>query len=198
MNRVVLNKQTRFIHETEALKGAVIAARNVMRDMELIFGETLQEFDGSADTAVIYGTVGNSPILGKIAADGKIDIEAVRGKWEVYSISVVAEPVEGISAAVVIAGSDKRGTIYGLYHLSELMGVSPLVNWNHAYPEKREEIVLTDEINKVSKTPSVKYRGFFINDEWPAFGNWANTHFGGINAKCYERVFELLLRLKGN
>ena len=200
MNKIILNKQTRFIHELQAYSGAKIAARNVMHDMELIFGETVKDYRSGekVDSAIIYGTVGSSPILDKLDAEGKIDVGGIRGKWEAYSIAVVAEPIDGVSTAVVVAGSDKRGTIYGLYHLSELMGVSPLVNWNHVYPEKRDELVFTDEINMVSKTPSVKYRGFFINDEWPAFGNWANTHFGGINAKCYERVFELLLRLKGN
>ena len=200
MNKIILNKQTRFIHELQAYSGAKIAARNVMHDMELIFGETVKDYRSGekVDSAIVYGTVGSSPILDKLDAEGKIDVGGIRGKWEAYSIAVVAEPIDGVSTAVVVAGSDKRGTIYGLYHLSELMGVSPLVNWNHVYPEKRDEIVFTDEINMVSKTPSVKYRGFFINDEWPAFGNWANTHFGGINAKCYERVFELLLRLKGN
>lgn len=200
MNKIVLNKETRFIHEPEASAGAVIAARNVMHDMELIFGESVGEYrDGEEVTsAVIYGTVGQSPLLDSLAASGRIDIEAVRGKWEVYSLAVVSDPVEGVSSAVVIVGSDKRGTIYGLYHLSELMGVSPLVNWNHVYPRRRSEVVLDESANCVSKTPSVKYRGFFINDEWPAFGNWANTHFGGVNAACYERIFELLLRLKGN
>lgn len=200
MNKIVMNRQTRIMHEPQALKGAMIAARNVMHDMEMIFGEPVKDYCSGeqAVSAVIYGTVGNSPLLDRLFAEGKIDIRPVCGKWEVYSLSVVSEPVEGVSTAVVIAGSDKRGTIYGLYRLSELMGVSPLVNWNHVYPEKRNEIVLTDAINMVSKTPSVKYRGFFINDEWPAFGNWAVSHFGGINAKCYERIFELLLRLKGN
>lgn len=200
MSRIVLNKHTRFIHEPGEFPAAVIAAENVMHDMELIFGEPVREYrDGEkAASAVIYGTVGQSPLLDRLAASGRIDTGAVCGKWEVYSFSVVSDPMEGVSSAIVIAGSDKRGTVYGLYHLSELLGVSPLVNWNHVYPQRRSEIVLDDSVNCVSKTPSVKYRGFFINDEWPAFGNWANTHFGGVNAACYERVFELLLRLKGN
>lgn len=92
----------------------------------------------------------------------------------------------------------KRGTIYGLFYLSEKLGVSPLVNWNHVLPKRREYVILTEKDSFVSKEPSVKYRGFFINDEWPAFGTWADKHFGEINAACYECVFELLLRLKGN
>ena len=129
---------------------------------------------------------------------GIINLNLIRGKWEVYSFQVVDNPIADVAHALIIAGSDKRGTIYGLYHLSELIGVSPLVTWNHVRPRRRKNLNLTDDVNVVTKEPSVKYRGFFINDEWPAFGNWAEKHFGGINAKCYERVFELLLRLKGN
>lgn len=194
---IKLSKSTVFYREEAALSGVVIAAKNVMKDMELIFGSPISEFSEDAQTAVIYGTVGYSDILESLSAEGKISLSDISGKWEVYSISIVEKPIPDIKSAIVIAGSDKRGTIYGLYHLSELMGVSPLVNWNHVYPQKRDEILL-DGIDSVSKEPSVKYRGFFINDEWPAFGNWANNHFGGINAKCYEAVFELLLRLKGN
>lgn len=194
---IKLSKSTVFYREEAALSGVVIAAKNVMKDMELIFGSPISEFSGDAQTAVIYGTVGHSDILESLSAEGKISLSDISGKWEVYSISIVEKPLPGIKSAIVIAGSDKRGTIYGLYRLSELMGVSPLVNWNHVYPQKRDEILL-DGIDSVSKEPSVKYRGFFINDEWPAFGNWANNRFGGINAKCYEAVFELLLRLKGN
>ena len=100
--------------------------------------------------------------------------------------------------ALIIAGSDKRGTIYGLFHLSELMGVSPLVDWAGVLPAHKDVVKLTEKDNFVSKEPSVKYRGFFINDEWPAFGNWTMHNYGGFNAKMYEHVFELLLRMKGN
>lgn len=102
------------------------------------------------------------------------------------------------SNLLVIAGSDKRGTIYGLFHLSEMLGVSPFVDWCGLMPPKQEKIELREDMACISKEPSVRYRGFFINDEWPAFGNWCNHNFGGFNAKAYDHVFELLLRLKGN
>lgn len=98
----------------------------------------------------------------------------------------------------MIAGSDKRGTIYGLFHLSELLGVSPLVDWSGVKPKQRETFSLSKDFTYISKEPSVRYRGFFINDEWPAFGNWTMKNFGGFNADMYKHVFELLLRLKGN
>ena len=120
-------------------------------------------------------------------------ISAVRGRREVFGFFVLPE-----KKTLVIAGSDKRGTIYGLFHLSELLGVSPMVNWSDIRPARKESFTLSAGDRMVSKEPSVRYRGFFINDEWPAFGTWAVKHFGGVNAKLYEGVFELLLRLKGN
>lgn len=91
MNKIILNKQTRFIHELQAYSGAKIAARNVMRDMELIFVETVKDYRSGekADSAIIYGTIGSSPILDKLDAEGKIDVSSIRGKWQVYLISVV-------------------------------------------------------------------------------------------------------------
>ncbi len=99
---------------------------------------------------------------------------------------------------LLICGSDKRGTIYGMFSLSEYIGVTPLCFFGDAAPQKRESVTIGPDIEMVSKEPSVRYRGFFINDEWPCFGNWATEHFGGFNAACYDTVFEFLLRMKGN
>ena len=225
MREICIDGETLFLEDREAWPGVVKTAANVRRDIELVTGGTPgaiavalsgRAADGGgtffAETAmesrypnaVIYGTVGKSPLLEEMERAGKLSLRDVRGKREVYAFCAVSDPLDGvenapaIKNALVIAGSDKRGTIYGLYHLSEVLGVSPLVNWNHVWPPHRDQVILTEKENIVSKEPSVKYRGFFINDEWPAFGNWAKTHFGGINAACYERVFELLLRLKGN
>lgn len=197
---MTIDKNTKFYTEEETLPGVSRTAGNVKKDMELITGclpASLSEGE-SAQTCIIYGTLGHSRILQALETGGKLDLSPLRNKREVYSFQVIPEPTPEIARAVVIAGSDKRGTIYGLYHLSELMGVSPLVNWNHVWPEKRETISLPHDCSMISKEPSVKYRGIFINDEWPAFGTWATEHFGGIHAECYEHVFELLLRLKGN
>lgn len=200
MIRMTVDRNTVFSEEDAAYTGVVKTAAKVKRDIEMVVGGYPGSWSGGRriSSAVIYGTLGRSPILDQLEKSGKVDFSGVRGKREVYSFSVVKSPVDGIDCAVVIAGSDKRGTIYGLYHLSERIGVSPLVNWNHVWPKKCSEVVLTEADNMISREPSVKYRGFFINDEWPAFGTWATEHFGGINAECYERVFELLLRLKGN
>ena len=200
VSKVSFDNRLMFTYESKSFPGVNKVAALVRQDLYLVTGFHAGEYTRGCKckNLIIYGTVDKSDYLDELEERGLIDLEEVRGKWEVYSFQVIDKPLDGVEHAVVIAGSDKRGTIYGLFHLSELIGVSPLVNWNHVLPKKKKNVFLTDEVNTVSKEPSVKYRGFFINDEWPAFGNWATEHFGGINAKCYERVFELLLRLKGN
>ena len=200
MPQITIGKGLAFYEEAQALPGVKRVAGMVKQDIELVTGVSpagITSGQGSG-CAVLYGTIGHSPMLDALEAAGKLDLNAIRGKWECYSFQVIETPLAGIGAALVIAGSDKRGTIYGLFHLSELIGVSPLVNWNHVLPRHQDTVVLDDRVNMVSRVPSVKYRGFFINDEWPAFGNWAKTHFGSMNAACYAPVFELLLRMKGD
>ena len=109
-----------------------------------------------------------------------------------------ADLLKGVDQILLICGSDKRGTIYGMFSLSEYIGVSPMCYWGDVEPIRRQSLTIGEDIETLSKEPSVKYRGFFINDEWPCFGNWVVSHFGGFNAAAYEYVFELLLRLKGN
>jgi hypothetical protein len=190
-----------FYLEKEAYSGVIRVANKVIEDIERVMGtkpEATQKISKLGEYPVIYGTIGHSEILDDMQKKGKINLSAIEGKREVFMFQLVEKPYKGISCALVIAGSDKRGTIYGLFHLSECMGVSPLVDWSDVRPKRKEKVVLTEKDNKVSKEPSVKYRGIFINDEWPAFGNWSKTHFGGFNAKMYDHVFELILRLKGN
>lgn len=191
----------RFFKEDTVYPGVHKIADKVRRDIERVIDVCPEESSVLSELgkyAVIYGTVGKSPILNTLQKNGKLNLSMIKGKWEVYGFGLVEDPFPGVECALVIAGSDKRGTIYGLFHLSELLGVSPLVDWSDVRPKKQEQVLLTEQINMLSKIPSVKYRGFFINDEWPAFGTWANHHFGGFNAEMYDHVFELLLRLKGN
>ncbi len=190
----------KFTYEAQAFSGVNKIAEMVKQDVRLVTSTYPDEYiPGEAcRNLVLYGTVDKSPLLSDLEARSVIDLTEVRGKREVYGFWIVENPLEGVKQALIIAGSDKRGTIYGLFHLSEKIGVSPLVHWNHVWPQQRRSITLTARDNLVSQEPSVKYRGFFINDEWPAFGNWATRHFGGVNAACYAQIFELLLRLKGN
>lgn len=190
-----------FYQEEEAFSGVKRIASKVMHDVELVFGYAPQATTDRkklGKMAVLYGTVNHSPILHELEEKKMIDLSEVTGKREVYLFQVIDHPFEGVEKALVIAGSDKRGTIYGLFHLSELLGVSPLVDWCGVKPQRKVSFSLSGDLKYVSKEPSVRYRGFFINDEWPAFGNWTMENFGGFNAEMYDHVFELLLRLKGN
>ncbi|NLJ96001.1 MAG: alpha-glucuronidase, partial [Clostridiales bacterium] len=201
ISQEMLKNGSFFYREDEAFSGVNKIASKVMHDVELVFGcapHATNERKDLGKCAVIYGTVDRSPILDELEEKKLIDLSKVRGKREVYLFQVISNPMDGVESALVIAGSDKRGTIYGLFYLSEQLGVSPLVDWCDVKPQQKELVSFEEDLLYISKEPSVRYRGFFINDEWPAFGTWTNTKFGGFNAKMYEHVFELLLRLKGN
>lgn len=197
-----------FVLEECAYSGVVKIARKVCQDvervtsvcpaLELIAGESpRKELQQMADARgsrflVVAGTLGKSRLLEELEG---LDFAPVRGKRECFSFQLTEL---GELTLLVVAGSDKRGTIYGLFHISELMGVSPWVTFADVLPARRETVVFSAGDAMVSKEPSVKYRGFFINDEWPAFGNWTFEHFDGFTAEMYDLIFETLLRLKGN
>lgn len=142
-------------------------------------------------------TVGNNNLIAELVAKKKINIDFLKGQWERFIIQTVDDPFPGVKKALLIVGSDRRGAAYGVFTLSEKIGVSPWYWWADAVIKKREEIYL-EKCHYVSKGPAVKYRGIFINDESPAFRNWAVEKFGGINHRCYEKIFELMLRNKAN
>ena len=146
---------------------------------------------------VLIGTVGKSPMIDGLVKSGKLDLGAVAGKWESFVITTVAHPVPGVDQALVIAGSDKRGTIYGIYEISGQSGVSPWYWWADVPPQRHENLFVKAG-TYVQGPPVVKYRGIFINDEEPCFGPWAREKFGGINSNVYAHMFELLLRLRAN
>jgi hypothetical protein len=201
INQSILSGGALYLKEKEAYSGVHKIAEKVMSDIERVIGvrpTSSEELDALTSCTVIYGTIGQSSVLDSLSELGLIDLEEIRGKNEVYLFQIIDAPWTGVDKVLVIAGSDKRGTIYGLFHLSEVLGVSPYVDWNDVKPQHQDEIVLEGGYKVVSKEPSVRYRGFFINDEWPAFGTWCNENFGGFNVKAYDHVFELLLRLKGN
>ncbi|QAY66984.1 glycosyl hydrolase 115 family protein [Paenibacillus protaetiae] len=201
INPKTLKEGAFFYREKEAYSGVHKIADKVLKDIESVFGVrpgSAEDYAELASSAVIYGTIGRSPVLERLSEQGLVDLNEIRGKNEVYAFQVIDAAGEQTGKRLVIAGSDKRGTIYGLFHLSELLGVSPYVDWNGIKPRKQEEFRLDADYKHVSKEPSVRYRGFFINDEWPAFGTWCHQRFGGFNAQAYDHVFELLLRLKGN
>src|SRR5574344_6243 len=189
-----------FYKESNCFSGVNKIANKVRKDIERVIEVLPSETDiiNCNKDLIIYGTVGKSSILDDLNKRKLIDLSVIENKNEVYLFKVIENPFENVKSALVIAGSDKRGSIYGLFHLSTIIGVSPLVEWANVIPLKKTQIEISETDNLVSKEPSVKYRGFFINDEWPACGNWSSKHFGGFNAKMYEKVFDLLLRMKGN
>jgi hypothetical protein len=181
--------------------GVIRAARDLAADVQRVAGVTPTV--GAAATrplsqAVIIGTLGRSPLVDGLVRAGKLDARAITGRWEAFTIAVVDKPLAGVGRAVVIAGSDKRGTIYGIYEVSQQIGVSPWYWWADVPTPRREALYVKAGTRLVDDGPAVKYRGIFLNDEQPALGGWAREKFGGINATMYERVFELLLRLRAN
>lgn len=198
----------RICLEQSAFPGVIRVTEKVAHDVELVSGkkpqilvekeipETLES--SGEDWTIIAATKGKSSFLKKLEEAGSAELKELEQKRECYAWIFPEIKNRTKSNLLVIAGSDKKGTIYGLFHLSEMLGVSPFVDWCGLMPPKQEKIELREDMACISKEPSVRYRGFFINDEWPAFGNWCNHNFGGFNAKAYDHVFELLLRLKGN
>ena len=146
---------------------------------------------------VLIGTLGKSPLIDALVKAGKLNATGVAGKWEAFVRQVVANPLPGVARALVIAGSDKRGTIYGTYDLSQQIGVSPWYWWADV-PVKPQAVLHISAARHTLGEPAVKYRGIFINDEAPALSGWAKEKFGGVNSKMYGHMFELILRLKGN
>ena len=179
-------------------KGVVRAVANLQTDAGKVTGITPEIIHSVAgNRMLIIGSIENSSWIKQLLKAGKINAADLQGKREKYILQMVKQPMEGVDEAVVIAGSDKRGTIYGIYELSQQMGVSPWYFWADVPVEKHDIISIKEGIYTDGE-PAVKYRGIFLNDEWPCLGNWAGDTFGGFNSKFYETVFELVLRLKGN
>ncbi len=147
--------------------------------------------------AVFIGTIGRNRVIDELILNKKLDVSGISGKWESYTIQTVTEPVPGVTRGLVIAGSDKRGSIYGCYELSEQSGVSPWYWWADV-PVPENKAIYFKNRKIINGPPKVKYRGIFLNDEEPALGRWAVEKYGGFTHEFYEKVFELILRLKGN
>ncbi|MCI1186203.1 glycosyl hydrolase 115 family protein [Hymenobacter sp. DH14] len=146
---------------------------------------------------VFIGTLGKSPLIDALVQQKKLNVSAVAGRWEVFVRQVVENPMPGVARALVIAGSDKRGTIYGIYDLSQQIGVSPWYWWADVPVKPQTKLLIPAGRHSLGE-PKVKYRGIFINDEAPALSGWSKEKFGGVNSKMYTHMFELILRLRGN
>ena len=204
-----------IVVEQDGYEGVRRIAGKIAEDIRNVTGEcppVITEAElkaGRQESVILCVTAGRSGLLEELKDRGLVDISGLYKepeekadmvpKREVYLIRRINCDLCGAKREILlICGSDKRGTIYGMFSLSEYIGVSPLCYWGDAQPAHKEVIHIGEDIEILSKEPSVKYRGFFINDEWPCFGTWVNKRFGGFNAQAYDKVFELLLRMKGN
>ncbi|MBN2685718.1 MAG: glycosyl hydrolase 115 family protein [Pontiellaceae bacterium] len=180
-------------------KGVIRAVGDLQLDIERVTGKKPAAISNSTGSKqpIIVGTLGKSKLIDGLVASGKLDVSDLEGKWESFVIATIKNPGAGVDQALVIAGSDKRGTIYGIYELSEQLGVSPWYWWADVPAKKRSEAYILSG-RYASGEPKVKYRGIFINDEAPCFTGWCNEKFGGVNSKMYVHMFELLLRLRAN
>jgi len=181
-------------------QGVAHATDDLSTDIQNVTGikpSILHQQSDLRGSVVIIATVGKSALLDHLVRDHKIDVTGLQGKWESYLIQTLKDPFPGVSEALVIAGSDKRGTIYGIYEISEQIGVSPWYWWADV-PIPHQNALFVKPGRRFQGEPTVKYRGIFLNDEAPSLTGWVNEKYGGYNHNFYVKVFELLLRLRAN
>lgn len=215
MNRFAIVKEqaavfcyNRNSKEAAGLKRVIGYVRNDIKEIAGILPELYEmttehlpmDLTYSRKNMIVAGTVGENPYIDRKIKENKVNVREIEGKRESYRMLVITDQEEARGNNIlIIAGSDKLGTIYGLLHLSEVMGITPWGYWADVKPAKSDFIEINyDKLSCVSKEPSIRLRGFFLNDEWPSLGNFVMQTFGGFNEYFYEKVFELLLRLKGN
>ena len=183
-----------------------ITADMLADDVERVTGKKpiikkVSSLDELATTSVVAGTLGHSTIIDQLVSLQLINVDEISGKWEASVVKTLKNPTTG-QPLFVVAGSDRRGTAFGLTSLSRAIGVSPWYWWADVVPSHKDALYIQPGLY-TQQEPSVQYRGIFINDE--RFGGWAQwveRHFdketGKVGPKVYQKVFELLLRLKGN
>ncbi|HEY9043725.1 MAG TPA: glycosyl hydrolase 115 family protein, partial [Rheinheimera sp.] len=195
---VAADSQALILVDQQEYKGVLRAVDSLQRDINSVSGRQLAiARQGQAKQLLIIGSLGKSALLDQLVSSGKLDVSAITGKWDAFHIQLIQQPLPGVDQALVIAGSDKRGAIYGIYDLAETIGVSPWHWWADVPPVRRAELYIKAG-TAFSDAPKVKYRGIFLNDEHPALTNWSEEKFGGYNSRFYLHVFELLQRLKAN
>lgn len=179
--------------------GVRIAAKNLQEDFGRVTGRRAPLVHApQGERMIIVGTLG-SRYIKELAKQGKIDEKQLKGKNEKYLMSVIPHPMAGVDEALVIAGSDRRGAIYGIYELSEQIGVSPWYDWADVPVEQQKNLSIIRGTYTAGE-PAVKYRGIFLNDEAPCLTGWVKHTYGTNygDHRFYARVFELILRLRGN
>lgn len=194
------NNRVEIYMDANDCKGVSYAAHALLKDIKTVSGTTATltsdaSFLKKADTArptILVGTIGHSTAIDQLVKQKRINGNLLKGKREKFIITL-------IDGQLVIAGSDRRGTIYGIYELSQQMGVSPWYDWADVPVEHHDSIFVNKGIYTDGE-PAVRYRGIFLNDEAPCLTSWVkNTYGTGYgDHRFYQRVFELVLRLRGN
>jgi len=191
-------------------KGVFRAADDLATDFGRVLGNGSNATISTSGTlptnnsrpAIIVGTIGRSDLVDRLIASNQLDVSQIRGKWESYLSQVITD-INNQPVGLAIVGSDMRGTIFGIYDISQQIGVSPWHYWADVAPKKRQYIFAPTS-TRVAGPPSIKYRGLFLNDEAPALTNWARMTFRDSQynnpfvSEFYAKIFELVLRLKGN
>jgi len=208
------NRNTNLFISSDDYPGVIRALNDLKVDIGKVTGkEPILSFGkpDSKNFTVLVGTLGKSQLIDQLVKSKKLDVSSIKGKWENFQIQVISNPMPGLDQALVIVGSDKRGTIYGIYDISEKIGVSPWYWWADVPVSHQDQLYV--KFGTYSEGPSVKYRGIFINDEAPALSNWVAEKFGQVATsenppirggvanyghEFYTRIFELLLRIKAN
>ncbi len=207
-------KSTNLFIDSTDYQGVIRTLNDLKSDIGKVTGaEPTVVFNKvpSEKFVVITGTLGKSPVINQLIKEGKLDVKNIEGKWEAFIIQTIDNPMPGVEKALVVVGSDKRGTIYGIYDISESIGVSPWYWWADVPIEHKDALYVKPGI--YSQSPTVKYRGIFLNDEAPALSGWVAEKYGTVkpsenppipkgvanyNSEFYSKIFELLLRMKGN
>ena len=170
------------------------------QDIENIMGKKIPISHSKAvtgKTVIIIGSVVQSSLIKQLVQQKRISTASIKNKWEAYQIQTISNPFKGVEQALVITGSDRRGTAFAVFECSKQMGVSPWYWWADV-PVKKKADIYVKKNTFITDAPKVKYRGIFINDEAPALSGWSKEKFGGFNHLFYANVFELMLRLKSN
>ncbi|MCQ2058179.1 MAG: glycosyl hydrolase 115 family protein, partial [Bacteroidaceae bacterium] len=179
--------------------GIQIALKSLQKDFAAVTGTQADIVNEPVNGGlVIVGSL-DSKFIKQIVKSRKINEKDLKGKTEKYIMTMVDQPLKGVDKALVIAGSDRRGAIYGIYELSEQMGVSPWYFWADVPVEKLQNLYLKDGTYTAGE-PAVRYRGIFLNDEAPCLTTWVKNHYGTERGghEFYADCFELILRLRGN
>ena len=179
-------------------EAVAIATKSLASDFGKVTGTDAEIAATPQKECIIVGTIG-TPVIDRLVKDKVIDGKELKGKREKYLLRVVDNPAEGVDRAVVIAGSDRRGAVYGIYELSRQMGVSPWYWWADVAVTPRDNVYVMPGVYSDGE-PAVRYRGLFLNDEAPCLTSWVKNHYGTSygDHRFYADVFELLLRLKAN